>query len=288
MSRRVLLTGGGTALAGLTLLRTAGPAQAGEAVELAAREMAWVPRIITARKLGLTFVNRFGNLGPELNVTGHYSATARARTWQEGVSRARSFHSFHKSRNWGGIAYHFLIADDGTLICGRPTILKGTHVGGHNMQNLGINMPGTKGDKPTKKQLLTYRWLLRSAHTERLPKAHRTDVDLRKARLWGHKEWPDQATLCPGLFLPVFKVGLKSPIPLDDSAYWEAEALALPDAEPPEPVMVGDIVADGLHVSHEEAEEARDSGDAEEWLPDADSGFDEDAAAQGADVAAVP
>jgi N-acetylmuramoyl-L-alanine amidase len=287
MSRRKLLKGGGAALAGWTLLRVAGPAHA-QQVERAMGSpstgtgaMAEAPRIITARKLGLTFVNRFGELGPELNVTGHYSATARARDWQEGVSRARAFHRFHKSKNWGGIAYHFLIPDDGSLICARPTILKGTHVGGHNTRNLGVNMPGTTGNRPTKAQWATYRWLLRNAHTEALPKAHRTDVDLRQARLWGHKEWSGQSTACPGLFLPVFKAGLKTTL---DESVWEREGLRAPAGEYPDPVTVGDIEADHEHVSPEEAEEARDIGDEQEWLPDEDPGFDEEGAARGAEM----
>lgn len=79
--------------------------------------MADEPRIITARKLGLAFVAKYGELGPERNVTGHYSAGARARNWKEGVARARSFHADHRdhpSKRWGGLAYHFIIADDGS------------------------------------------------------------------------------------------------------------------------------------------------------------------------------
>lgn len=275
LSRRELLTSGGAAFAGLTVLNGMPTAHAAPA-DLAAPVPP--PRLITARKLGLTFVNRFGNLGPELDVTGHYSATPRARDWQEGASRARAFHRYHRSKNWGGIAYHFVIPDDGTLICARPTILKGAHVGGHNTRNLGINMPGTTGDRPTKAQQLTYRWLLRNAHTDKLPKAHRTDVDLRTARLWGHKEWAGQSTACPGLFLPMFKFGLKSPL-VEPDGLWHQEALSAPEDDYPEPVMVGDIEADHRHVSPEEAEAALPPE--EPWLPEEDPDFDEDAAARG-------
>src|SRR5215211_7178083 len=77
--------------------------------------MAARPRIITARSIGLAFQNLFGDLGPEVDVTGHYSAGGRARTWQEAVARAQSFHADHKAKGWGGIGYHFVIADDGAL-----------------------------------------------------------------------------------------------------------------------------------------------------------------------------
>jgi N-acetylmuramoyl-L-alanine amidase len=165
------------------------------------------PRIITARRLGLAFANLFGELGPEFFVTGHYSAGARARNAREGVALVRAFHAAHKAKGWGGIGYHYVIPDDGSLICARPTRLKGTHTALHNSNNIGVNMPGTTGDRPTTAQRDTYRWLLDNAHTAAMPKAHRTDRNLRDARLRGHNQWPDNATLCPGDFLHMYLKG---------------------------------------------------------------------------------
>jgi hypothetical protein len=165
------------------------------------------PQLITAQQLGLGFANLFGSLGPELHVTGHYSAGARAKNASQAKERAKSFHAFHKSKGWGGIAYHYLIADDGTLVCARPTRLKGAHVGGHNSNNIGIVMPGTAGDLPTPAQRRTYRWLLKNAHTTKLPRAHRTDRNLRLAKLWVHRGWPDQGTSCPGAFQHMYLKG---------------------------------------------------------------------------------
>ena len=165
------------------------------------------PRIITARRLGLRFQNVFGQLGPELHVTGHYSAGPRARNAREGVARVRAFHDWHKRQGWGGIAYHYVIPDDGTLICCRPTLLKGAHVARHNSNNIGVCMPGTTGDRPTRRQQATYRWLLNNAHTAAMPRAHRTDRNLRRAKRWGHRQWPHQSTACPGLFLRMYLAG---------------------------------------------------------------------------------
>ena len=168
----------------------------------------WAPKIITARTLGLHFANLFGQLGPELFVTGHYSAGARAHNAREGADRARSFHREHAAKGWGGVGYHYLISDDGTLFCLRPTILKGAHVGRHNSNNIGVNMPGTTGDRPTKAQQRTYRWLLDHAHTSRMPKAHRTDRNLRDATRRGHKQWPGhESNGCPGEFLSMYLKG---------------------------------------------------------------------------------
>lgn len=166
------------------------------------------PRIITAAQLGLTFQNLFGGLGAEMHVSGHYSAGARARDAAQGRDRAQSFHAQHRSQNWGGAGYHYLISDDGTLFCLRPTHLKGAHVGGHNSNNIGVNMPGTTGDKPTDAQRRTYRWLLDNAHTRALPAAHRTDRKLRAARLHGHNSWSGhQSNGCPGSFKPMYVAG---------------------------------------------------------------------------------
>ena len=170
--------------------------------------MARRPRIITARRLGLRFQNLFGELGPELHVTGHYSAGPRARNAREAAGRARAYHAQHIRQGWGGVGYHYLIADDGALLCMRPTILKGAHVGGHNANNIGVVCPGTVGHKPTRRQRRTYRWLVRNAHTSRMPKAHRTDRDLRRARKFGHRQWPGHSTTgCPGGFLRMYLRG---------------------------------------------------------------------------------
>ena len=166
------------------------------------------PRIVTARSIGLAFANLFGELGPELHVTGHYSATPRARNADQLIARAKQFHAHHKSNGWGGLGYHYMIADDGTLLLGRPTILKGSHVGLHNSNNIGVNCPGTTGDRPTDEQIRTYRWLIRNAHTRKLPIAHRTDRNLRRAKKWGHNQWPGhESNGCPGLFRDMYLEG---------------------------------------------------------------------------------
>lgn len=166
------------------------------------------PRIITANQLGLRFQNLFGGLGPELHVTGHYSAGGRAHTASQGIAFARSFHAQHAAKGWGGCGYHYMIPDDGSLICVRPTHLKGAHVGGHNSNNIGVNMPGTTGDEPTSAQRATYRWLLRNAHTRAMPAAHRTAKDLRNAKRHGHNSWDGhQSNGCPGKFKPIFLAG---------------------------------------------------------------------------------
>jgi hypothetical protein len=238
------------------------------------------PRIITARSIGLAFQNLFGQLGPEHFVTGHYSAGARARNWREGVARAQSFHVDHRdNRGWGGIGYHYVIADDGALICARPTILKGAHTGGANTSNIGVNCPGTTGDRPTRKQKATYQWLLANAHTDAMPRAHRTDVDLRDATFRGHKQWPGHTSNgCPGLFMPMYLAGLKrfeEEIPEDEL---DEEVRRGDRGEYPREETFGTTVANHRHVSPDEAQEARNADEVEAELPEADPDFDEELA----------
>jgi hypothetical protein len=163
-----------------------------------------VPRIVTAHMMGLVFSDVFGELGPERFVTGHYTAGPRAVNADQGVAIVRAIHREHAARGWGGAGYHYVIADDGTLLGVRPTRLNGAHTAGHNASNIGICCPGGTGDRPTARQRAAYRWLLANAHTGHLPTPHRTDLDLREAIARGHRQWPDNPTACPGLFLDMY------------------------------------------------------------------------------------
>jgi len=58
----------------------------------------------------------------------------------------RSIQSYHRSRGWCDIGYHFLIDASGTIYEGRPIELLGAHVGGNNTGNLGISFIGCFSD----------------------------------------------------------------------------------------------------------------------------------------------
>lgn len=164
------------------------------------------PRIVTARSMGLQFrANQLARMGPEKSVVGHYSAGARARDFKAGIARAKSFHSFHLSKGWAGIGYHYVIPDDGAIVCCRSTSHVGAHVLNKNSGRIGVNMPGTTGDRPTKRQARAFHWLLHHAHTSAMPRAHRTDRDLSRVPRFGHKDL--MATSCPGLFLGMYRRG---------------------------------------------------------------------------------
>ena len=165
-----------------------------------------MPRIKTAAQIGLRFSNLFGQLGPEKYVTGHYTAGPKDTSDAHAMQLCRQYHAMHAGQGWGGMGYHFCITRKGTILGLRPTVLKGAHTGGWNTGNVGVMFHGTTGDKPTRAQARSYRWLLRYAHTSRMPAAHRTDLPLKRAQRKGHKQWPGHTTNgCPGLFLKLIR-----------------------------------------------------------------------------------
>lgn len=213
------------------------------------------PRMLAADELGLEFRDVFGPLGAARHVTGHFSAGARAGDWRQAVTVARRLHVEHLDLGWGGCGYHFLIADDGSLLCLRPTELQGAHVGGHNGENVGVLCAGTSGHRPTRAQRETYAWLLRRAHTDALPPEHRVRDDLGEADLLVHHQWHGHSTNpCAGWYEDMFLAGAVQP----------AKGYGLDPDERPRPTSSGyppatdfrGIVADGRHVSVLEAHRA--------------------------------
>ena len=171
-----------------------------------------MPRIITARSIGLAFQDVFGELGPERHVTGHHTAGAKDSSDKHCEQVLRAYHHDHMRKGWGGIGYHFCVSRKGTIYCLRPTTLKGAHVGGHNTGNIGVVFHGTTGDRPTGPQARAFHWLLRNAHTTRLPAAHRTDRKIFRphADRRGHKQWSGHEwNACPGTHLTVILSGGK-------------------------------------------------------------------------------
>jgi hypothetical protein len=239
------------------------------------------PRIVTARSMGLRFrTGQLAPLGPESNGTvGHYSAGARAANMAEGVARAKAFHADHLSRGWAGIGYHFLIADDGTIVCCRSTFHLGSHVLHKNSGRIGVNMPGTTGDKPTKRQARAFNWLIHNAHTAAMPRVHRTDLDLSTLPLKVHKDL--MATSCPGLFTGMYHRGGDPWV--EPSGNEEPPDDGFVDLTPDDDRFAEDVAAGRVPPPDQDVEltgpdaveaEGDTGGDLE--LPEADEEFDED------------
>jgi hypothetical protein len=255
------------------------------------------PRIVTARSIGLKFRSNMTGMGPENSTVGHYSAGSRAKNFKEGIAKARAFHRQHQlpvsqgGLGAAGIGYHFLIPDDGSIICCRSTFFNGAHVLNNNSGRIGVNMPGTLllepgdpvtiKDRPTRRQAMAFHWLLHNAHTNAMPRVHRTDNDLSKLPIKGHKDL--LATRCPGLFYGMYKRGgipfvepsgdTEEPISFVDLTPEDEESLAEVE-EGRAPAIEADVVLTGP----DDEERLLVESDVEEALelPEADDEFDED------------
>lgn len=114
----------------------------------------------------------------------HHSAFPNA-----GPSEIQNLHM--DGRGFADVAYHYMIAKDGTIYEGRELNIRGAHVRGFNTGSIGIVLLGNFNDEQsTESQLDSLRKLadyLRYTYAIRY--------------LAGHKEYPDQSpdgTECPG------------------------------------------------------------------------------------------
>ena len=92
---------------------------------------------------------------------------------------------------WPGIGYHFFIHADGTIEQTNHLETVSYHVYRHNNYTIGIVFAGSflNGRIPTAAQLRTgahlIAWLMQDLH-------------IPLARVWGHREFPENTTICPG------------------------------------------------------------------------------------------
>ncbi|MBX2998213.1 MAG: N-acetylmuramoyl-L-alanine amidase [Caldilineaceae bacterium] len=94
-------------------------------------------------------------------------------------------------RPWPGIGYHYFVRADGTILRTQPLERVAYHTAGHNEYSVGIVFAGSfmNGSVPTPEQLSAgahlVAWLMQDLH---VPLQH----------IWGHREFPDNRTTCPG------------------------------------------------------------------------------------------
>lgn len=94
-----------------------------------------------------------------------------------------------KDRKWPGIAYHFLIYEDGRVYQTNKLENLTYHNGYNNTKAIGISMVGNyQKSYPTKKQIDAVVSLCKYLKKQ-VPSI---------SRLVGHKEYPGASTVCPG------------------------------------------------------------------------------------------
>ena len=92
---------------------------------------------------------------------------------------------------WAGIGYHYYVHADGAIDQTNYLETASYHVYRHNLYSVGIVFAGSfmNGRIPTSAQLRAgahlVAWLMQ-------------DLNVPLARVWGHREFPDNSTVCPG------------------------------------------------------------------------------------------
>lgn len=152
------------------------------------------PTIITARQIGLRFQYLFGAKGTVYRGAGHYTAGPRAASRGRLIELVRLYHGMHP----GGLAYEYVVADDGTIAAANPMGRKSAGVAMNNTGLINVCCPGTTGDRMTAAQKRSIAWLLANAHTSAMPAAHRAPRRPLGLSWRPHKEYPSNSTACPG------------------------------------------------------------------------------------------
>ncbi len=93
--------------------------------------------------------------------------------------------------SWPGIGYHYFVHADGSIEQTQPLEAICFHVYRHNHYSVGVVFAGSfmNGKIPTSAQLRSgahlMAWLMQ-------------DLKVPLARIWGHREFPENITVCPG------------------------------------------------------------------------------------------
>lgn len=127
-------------------------------------------------------------------ITVHCSATQAVNTID-----VETIRQWHLRRGWRAIGYHFVITVDGVIQPGRPLDQTGSHVFGHNKNNIGICLIGGVDSKGNAVNNYTdLQWdALRYLITELAG-----NYGILEKNILGHRDWygpnpKDWKKLCP-------------------------------------------------------------------------------------------
>ena len=110
------------------------------------------------------------------------------------TATVEQIHTFHRTKGWGGIAYHLYVRKDGSVYRGRPIDKRGAHTSNYNYHSVGICCEGNfETEMMPDKQYV--------ALCEAIAYVQSVYPGLR---IIGHREVG--ATACPGKFFPLEEV----------------------------------------------------------------------------------
>lgn len=123
-------------------------------------------------------------------ITVHHSGSMASRVDNRADS-AKSIEAIrqdHLTRDYGDIAYHFVVDYSGVVWVGRSLSYEGAHVSGQNERNLGIVLLGNfEEQKPSRDQSCTLVEIIESL---------RDRFQIKRHRIYGHRDLGK--SVCPG------------------------------------------------------------------------------------------
>ncbi|MBU0680016.1 MAG: peptidoglycan recognition protein family protein [Proteobacteria bacterium] len=143
---------------------------------------------------GAKKVGTVGSVHSPKHITIHHTATPNDDK-SSVEERIRGIQNYHiTTKKWKDIGYHFLISSDGRVWQGRENMERtGSHVGGHNKDNIGIAFIGDYQKVAVPQAMLDaaaklIRWL-----------CDKYGITIDRTNIKGHREWA--ATTCPGDYI---------------------------------------------------------------------------------------
>jgi hypothetical protein len=94
--------------------------------------------IVTREEWGASRGTCSSRDGARRRISIHHTETGSV----DPARQLRSIQSYHRSKGWCDVGYHFLVGADGRIYEGRPVELLGAHVRDNNSGNLGISFIG--------------------------------------------------------------------------------------------------------------------------------------------------
>ena len=204
-TRRDFILQGSLAMAGLALTRTTGAATAKRALQsvdldFIADEVDLMPRTRWTSVAPRPWRLRAAGAFDRLTVHHEGKSVNRATVVNAVIHDIDNIHAGHRKKNYGDIAYHFIVDYAGRTWEGRSLAYEGAHVADQNQGNIGVMLLGNfEKQEPSAAQLTTVKTLAALL---------RTRFGIKPHRVYGHLDLGSSA--CPGKHLYPHVAALRS------------------------------------------------------------------------------
>lgn len=153
-----------------------------------------LPPIVKRSTWGAKAPRCSGAVHDPFRLTFHHTVTPNNENGATARARMRQIQSSHQNANgWCDIGYHFTVSSNGTIYRGRTTSARlGSHVGGQNTGNVGVALLGSfVSSTPNDTAIIGLARIFAFM-------ADKWSIPANGTAIRGHRQWPGQATSCPG------------------------------------------------------------------------------------------